>query len=62
MATPLELGLAIGIELLKFGIAERDLWARMAAAGLSQESIDAALAKVRVEVAAMKSPTTLPEV
>jgi len=59
---PISLGIAIGVELLKFALDERNIRLRMAAAGMSQENIDAALANVRAEVAALPSPTALPEV
>lgn len=59
---PVSLGIALGVELLKIAIDERNLRIKMAAAGLSPEAIEAALTKVRAEVAALPSPTTLPEV
>jgi len=62
MADPVSVGVAIGVELLKLAIEERNLRIKMAAAGMSQETIDAALTKVRAEVAALPSPTKLPEV
>lgn len=61
MTTPIEIGVALGIELLKWAINERDLRQKMAAAGVSGAAIDAALAKARADVAALPSATTLPE-
>lgn len=62
MTTPaVEIGVAIGFELLKWALQERAIRARLAAAGLSEAATDEALKKARAEVAAMPSATTLPE-
>lgn len=61
MVEPISLGIALGFEVLKFVMDERALRAKMAAAGMSQENIDAALTDVRARIAAMGSAATLPE-
>jgi len=62
MATPVEVGVAIGFELLKWALQERALRQKMAAAGVSEAATDAALSTARAEVASLPSATTLPEV
>lgn len=60
--TGVELGVALGVELLKLALAERQLHQKLVAAGMTLEATDAALAKVRAEVATLPDPKTLPEV
>lgn len=62
-------GIAIGVELIKFALEERNLAIReealrkrMTSAGIPGEVIEAELKRVRAEIAALPSPTTLPEV
>jgi hypothetical protein len=59
---PISLGVAIGFEILKFAMDERNLRLKMAAAGMSQAAIDAHLTDARSRIASMESPTKLPEV
>ena len=58
---PISLGIALGFEILKFVMDERNLRLKLAAAGMSQASIDAHLADARSRIAALQSPTKLPE-
>lgn len=58
----IEIGVALGVELLKLAIQERQLRQKLVAAGMTPEATDAALSKVRAEVAALPDPNTLPEV
>lgn len=61
MVTPVEVGVALGFELLKWAIAERALRQKLAAAGVSEAATDAALKQARAD-AALLDPTKLPEV
>ena len=58
----IEIGVALGVELLKLAIQERQLRQKLVAAGMTPEATDAALNKIRAEVAALPDPNTLPEV
>lgn len=58
----IELGVALGVELLKLVLQEQQLRQKLVAAGMTPEATDAALGKVRAEVAALPNPQTLPEV
>ena len=62
MATPVELGVAIGFEVLKWALQERAIRQKLAAAGMSEAATDATLKQARAEVDALPSATTLPEV
>lgn len=60
--TGVEVGVVLGVELLKLALQERALRQKLVSAGMSPEATDAALSKVRAEVAALPDPNTLPEV
>lgn len=62
MATPVELGVAIGFEVLKWALQERAIRQKLAAAGMSEAATDATLKQARAEVDALPAATTLPEV
>lgn len=61
MTTGVEIGIALGVEVLKWAMSERALRQKMAAAGLSEAATDAALKQAREEVALL-DPTKLPQV
>jgi hypothetical protein len=60
--TGVEVGVALGVELLKLALQERALRQKLVAAGMSEAATDAALSKVRAEVAALPDPKSLPAV
>jgi hypothetical protein len=57
-----QVGIAIGMEIVKAAIIERNARLMAVQAGLTPEQTDQAFQKARAEVAALPSATTLPEV